>query len=304
MNRWKALLRGSFARAYQLLGAMWLHEKLMRDQFVTILLFHRVNDLIPEDGLTVSTSRFRQICTLLLQRFHVIPLHEVFRLLRQQLPLPRRTVAITFDDCYADNLQAARILHEFQMPATFFVPTGYVGSTRRFEWDRGLPELPNLCWAQIREMVSLGHEIGSHTVNHVNMGLVSPEVAWEELTASRRTIEDHLGRSCRFFAYPFGGPNHFRPEYLPMIEEAGYEGGLSAFGGFVRPGCDDRLLPREAMPYFKSLSHLELHLSGCLHWWYALRGRELGKVEVPQGFEDRPSEFRSLSLSRFLSANG
>jgi hypothetical protein len=89
-----------------------------------------------------------------------------------------------------------------------------------------------------------------------------------------------------------------------MIEEAGYEGGLSAFGGFVRPGCDDRLLPREAMPYFKSLSHLELHLSGCLHWWYALRGRELGQVEVPQGFEDRPSEFRSLSLSRFLSANG
>jgi hypothetical protein len=124
------------------------------------------------------------------------------------------------------------------------------------------------------------------------------------LTTSRRTIEDQLGRPCRFFAYPFGGPNHFRPEFLPMIEQAGYQGGLSAYGGFVRPGCDARMLPREAMPYFKSLSHLELHLSGCLHWWYSLRGRELGQSEVPQGFEDRPSEMRSLPLARFLSSNG
>ena len=47
---------------------------------------------------------------------------------------------------------------------------------------------------------------------------------------------------------------------------------LSAFGGFVHPGCDDRVLPRVAVPAFRSLAHLELYLSGCLNWWYGLRG--------------------------------
>ncbi|MFQ3649748.1 MAG: polysaccharide deacetylase family protein, partial [Gemmataceae bacterium] len=184
------------------------------------------------------------------------------------------------------------------------VPTGFIGTRRRFEWDRHLPELPNLNWQQVGEMVALGHEIGSHSVNHVNMGEVSAETAWHELTMSRQTIEDRLGRPCRYFAYPFGGRNHFRSEFLPMIEQAGYEGCLSAFGGFVRPGCDDRLLPREAVPYFKSLSHLELHLSGCLNWWYAFRGCGQRQTEVPQGFEDRPSEMHSFSRAGFLSSDG
>jgi len=304
MNFWQALVRGSFARTYKLLGAMWLHERLLTQPFLVILLFHRVNDSIPEDGLTVSTRRFRQICQLLRERFRVIPLAEVFRLVREKAALPRRTVAITFDDCYADNWQAAQILHEHQMPATFFLPTGFVGTRRRFEWDRGLPELPNLTWQQVREMVALGHDIGSHTVNHVNMGEVDLGVAWNELTTSRLMIEDQVGRACRYFAYPFGGPQHFRPEFLPLLEQAGYEGGVSAFGGFVRPGCDDRLLPREAVPYFKSLSHLELHLSGCLNWWYAWRGRQQVQTEVPQGFEDQPSEMSSLSRRGFVPHNG
>jgi len=304
---------------------MWLHERLLTQPFLAILLFHRVNDSIPEDGLTVSTWRFRQICQLLRERFRVISLAEVFRIVREKAAMPRRTVAITFDDvsrvkttepreswmprrtvaitfddCYADNWEAAHILHQYQLPATFFLPTGFVGTRRRFEWDRGLPELPNLTWQQVREMAALGHDIGSHTVNHVNMGEVNLAVAWYELTASRGMIEDQVGRACRFFAYPFGGPQHFRSEYLPLLEQAGYEGGLSAFGGFVRPGCDDRLLPREAVPYFKSLSHLELHLSGCLNWWYAWRGRERSQTEVPQGFEDQPSEMSSLSRRGFV----
>ncbi|MFQ3652494.1 MAG: hypothetical protein SNJ75_19435, partial [Gemmataceae bacterium] len=118
MTRWQALLRCSFAQAYKLLGAMWLHERLMTQRFMTILLFHRVNDSIPEDGLTVNSRRFRQICILLRQKFHVVPLDTVFRILREGETIPRRTVAITFDDCYADNLHAAQILHEYQLPAT------------------------------------------------------------------------------------------------------------------------------------------------------------------------------------------
>jgi peptidoglycan/xylan/chitin deacetylase (PgdA/CDA1 family) len=297
MGGWKARLRTSLCAAYRYGGAMRLHEAIARclgQEFVTVLLFHRVTDAIPEDGLTVGSQRFRRICRLLAERFRVVPLGEIFRLLRSGGPLPRRTVAITFDDCYRDNLDAAGVLKGFGLPATFFVPTGFVGTCRPFDWDRHLPPLPNLTWEQVRQMADMGFEIGSHTVSHADMGAVPPEQARHELVASRQTIEEKIGRPCRWFAYPFGGRNNFRPEYLPLIREAGYEGAVSAFGGFVTRLCDDRMLPREAVPYFHSMPHLEMHLSGCLHWLYALRGRLAG----PEPFAAPPPAPPSPSARR------
>jgi peptidoglycan/xylan/chitin deacetylase (PgdA/CDA1 family) len=136
-------------------------------------------------------------------------------------------------------------------------------------------------------MVTLGHEIGSHTASHANLGAVGIDQARDELIRSRRVLMEQLGQPVRWFAYPYGGPHHLRPEYVPLIRETGYDGGLSAFGGFVRPGIDDQVLPREAVPYFKSLLHLEMHLSGCLHWWYDLWGRERLRAGRPPGLDSR-----------------
>ena len=77
-------------------------------------------------------------------------------------------------------------------------------------------------------------------------------------------------RSLRF-AYPYGGKNNFRPEFLPITREIGYEACFSALNGFIRPNMRGQILPREAMPYFRSLTNLELHLSGCLDWFYSAK---------------------------------
>src|SRR4051794_16909421 len=109
MSGWKSALRAAVCGAYRGSGAMRLHEagtRALGQQFMTVLLFHRVTDALPQDGLTVSTPRFREVCELLATRFRVVPLAEVFRIRRDRLPMPRRTVAITFDDCYRDNLDA------------------------------------------------------------------------------------------------------------------------------------------------------------------------------------------------------
>ena len=276
MTGWKTLTRAGLSGAYKYTGAMWLHESLAGlagQQFMTILLFHRVTDVIPQDCLTVSTARFRAICAMLQRRFRVVSLGEIFRILRAGEPMPRRTVAITFDDSYRDTLQAARVLAEFGLPATFFLPTAYIESDRVYDWDRGLPAMPNLTWDEVREMARMGFEIGSHTITHANLGVIGPDQAREELVQSKRQLEDEISQPARWFAYPFGGQHHLRPEYLSLIAEAGYEGTVSAYGGFVRPWTDHRILPREAVPYFHSILHLELHLAGSLHWLYALKGR-------------------------------
>lgn len=272
----KQLAKTALCGLYKYSGAALLPEAVARwrgRSFAVVLLFHRVTDEIPEDGLTVSTARFRRICRMLRRAFRVVPLAEVFRLVRSGEDIPPRTAAVTFDDCYRDNLFAARTLAEFGLPACFFIPTAFVGTGNVFDWDRGLRPMPNLTWDEVREMAGLGHEIGSHTVSHADMGAVPAEQARYELAESKSVLEEKLGRPVRWFAYPFGGRSNFSEERLRLVEEVGYEGCVSAYGGFVYRGTDPRLLPREAVPYFQNVLNLELYLRGALHWLYALKRR-------------------------------
>ena len=300
MSRLASMAKSALCAAYLYSGAARVQEWSARRsgrRFMAILLFHRVTDQIPEDGLTVSTTRFRAICRMLRRGFHVVPLAEVFDTLRAGREIAPRTVAVTFDDCYRDNLCAARVLAEHGLPAAFFVPTAFVGTDRTFPWDAGQPAMPNLTWDEVREMADLGHEIGSHTVNHPDLGVVSLEEGRTELFESKATIEKQLGRPARWLAYPFGGRRNFRPEMAAVAEEAGYEGCLAGFGGFVRPGCDDRLLPRDAAPVYQNLLNLQLYLRGCLDWYYALkRGpAETESAEVKLGREAQAQRGRTLS---------
>jgi peptidoglycan/xylan/chitin deacetylase (PgdA/CDA1 family) len=46
------------------------------------------------------------------------------------------SIVVTFDDGYADNLHcAARLLQQYDIPATFFLTTGYLGGNEEFWWD-------------------------------------------------------------------------------------------------------------------------------------------------------------------------
>lgn len=269
----KHLAKSALCGLYKYSGAMRAQEKLVGRSFMTVLILHRVTDEIPPDGLTVSTHWFEGMCRMLQRSFHVVPLREVFRIHQSGEKPPARTVAITFDDCYRDNLFAARTLAAYRLPACFFIPTGFVGTQQAFPWDEGLPPLANLSWDEVREMASLGHEVGSHTVTHPDMALVSEDRARHELVESKATLERELQRPVRWFAYPFGGKQNFREERLSLVAAAGYEGCLSAYGGFVEAGQKYSMLPREAVPYFKSLLNLELHLTRSLDWIYALKRR-------------------------------
>lgn len=260
---------------------MSLQERIQRwngNSFVVVLLFHRVTDEIPEDGLTIGTRFFGDLCRALQQRFHVVSLTDAMAIVGSNQPPPARTVAITFDDCYRDNLVAARTLADHGLPACFFVPTRYVGTNHVFPWDEGLKAMPNLGWDDLREMVRLGHEVGSHTATHVNMGQVSTDEARRELLESRQTIEQQLERPVRWFAFPYGAPANCPAQRLaPLLREAGYEASFSAHGGFIEPRLREEIYPRQPVTGFRNLIHLELHLTGSLTWLHSLK-RKVGLV--------------------------
>jgi peptidoglycan/xylan/chitin deacetylase (PgdA/CDA1 family) len=103
-------------------------------------------------------------------------------------------VALTFDDGYRDQLSIARYLAKRGVKATFFVITGL----REFMGRRLLRP------GEIKEIASMGHEIGSHTVTHIDMVRAPEDVMRRELVESKKYLSELLNNEVTSFAYPYG----------------------------------------------------------------------------------------------------
>jgi peptidoglycan/xylan/chitin deacetylase (PgdA/CDA1 family) len=101
-----------------------------------VLVYHRVaTPAIDPWNLSVSPENFAAHVAALVRYTRVVPLTELQEAVRAAPERP--LVAITFDDGYVDNLQAAApILAAAGAPATVFLVTGSLGRPGPFWWDR------------------------------------------------------------------------------------------------------------------------------------------------------------------------
>ena len=98
------------------------------------------------------------------------------------------------------------------------------------EWDRAENEVlsPLMDAAQIKEWLAAGHQIGSHTLTHPCLTRLPPAQAREEITASRKKLEDLFGVAIRHFCYPYGDRDE---RTCDLVMEAGYRTACTvAFG--------------------------------------------------------------------------
>ena len=103
-------------------------------------------------------------------------------------------------------------------------------------------------WSELREMADSGLvDIGSHTVTHPILSSITDEESWQELTGSRRQIEDGIGKKVGSFCFPNGMPGDYRPTQVQQIADAGYACSVVASFGLVGNGADPFRLPRIGM---------------------------------------------------------
>jgi peptidoglycan/xylan/chitin deacetylase (PgdA/CDA1 family) len=101
-----------------------------------ILLYHRVA-VVERDpwGMVVSPTNFAEQLAVLKNFGKVVRLDELAHSLGQRKAL-EPTIAVTFDDGYADNLYTAYpLLEQYQLPATFFLTTEFINSEQECWWD-------------------------------------------------------------------------------------------------------------------------------------------------------------------------
>lgn len=246
-----------------LVGGALARFGLLRSQLHrtgVIVAFHRVNDQTAGDDLTRGTRDYESFCRFFRTHFDVVALSEIVRRLETHESI-EGLLAITHDDGYLDNFQlAAPILDKLDLPATFFVSSGFLDTEIIPIWDREVEgELGWMSWDQLRQLRDAGFDIGAHTISHVDLGVVSPAEARIELVDSKRKIEDELNRDIDLFAYPFGGLNNLSDENRALVRETGYRCCLSCHGGMTQDGADLFDLPRIPIsPWYENTDHLAL----------------------------------------------
>ncbi len=101
-----------------------------------ILLYHRVAEIGSDPwSLCVSPSHFAEHLEVLQKLGYTVKLQQLNQTL-QNGKRPKRQVAITFDDGYADNLHNAKpLLERYKIPATIFLATGYMVQQEELWWD-------------------------------------------------------------------------------------------------------------------------------------------------------------------------
>lgn len=201
-----------------------------------IITFHRVTDEIEDDNktLTVKMKTFDKIMRLFKESYNVISLSQLVKEIEEKKGFKDKTAIITFDDGYKDNyIYAAPILIKYNLPACFFVTTGFINTERSFPWDNKFGfRIPNMSWDDVNELVGMGYEIGAHTVNHVNLGKVDEKTAGEEILNSKKQIEDKTGKPVLHFSYPFGGKENITENAKNIIRDF-FKSCSSCFGGKV-----------------------------------------------------------------------
>jgi peptidoglycan/xylan/chitin deacetylase (PgdA/CDA1 family) len=123
--------------------------------------------------------------------------------------LPNRPIVITFDDGWENQYQYAfPLLLKYGFTATLFVVTKFIDRTGFLSTN------------QLREMITQGMEVGSHSCTHPRLDLVQNTLAvWREISSSKEILEDKLAVKIDAFAYPYGSYNK---RVVKWVEAAGY----------------------------------------------------------------------------------
>ncbi|MHB8292990.1 MAG: polysaccharide deacetylase family protein, partial [bacterium] len=103
-------------------------------------------------------------------------------------------------------------------------------------------EMLNL--AELQEMIKSGIEIGSHTKTHPHLTMIPEEIAYEEISASKKILEEKLNININFFAYPYGDYNE---NIKNLVEKAGFQGACVTKTGIAKDNADFFALRRIAV---------------------------------------------------------
>lgn len=186
-----------------------------------ILAYHRINPWYKEDSLSVNPLSFKkQIDYLVSKNFEFLTMEEYIKFRKNTF----KKLILTFDDGFADNFWfALEVIKKFNIKPLIFLIVNFINTDILFPRYKDVGKDRFLTWNEINEMLKYGVEFGSHTLTHPHLTQISHEKAKEEISISKKIIEDKIGKKVKFFCYPYG---EFDERIIDFVKSSGYEGAV------------------------------------------------------------------------------
>ena len=238
------LLFGYFSTRY----AWW--KRAVDYRYPRILMYHMIRDAIPGkkfNSLRVSPEDFEtQIRYLHENGWQTYTMSEV---MAQKESLVPKSVVITFDDGYQDNLiNALPILKKYGFKATIYLVNDrhdrdWSGYRKAKNEGAGLKDEPKLNDDEVKELLESGLiEIGAHTLTHANLKNLDESESQKEICTSKEQIETQFQTACQSFAYPFG---LYGSKEVKIVADCGYSNAVTTKVGIADLNdCNPFEIPR------------------------------------------------------------
>lgn len=336
-------------------GFFWCWRFLKRNK-ITILMVHGVVDdsrqhLWQPLWARISLSQFDATIQLLTRHYTFISLSEAADMIQGKKKIKPYSMVVTFDDGYKNNIVTAQpVLEKYNIPASIFLATGFIGNKNPFWIDRldyalqaanvnGLEielgnekiridssdrdtlqrsyftmrqatkaanrpdhemqtELARLSdrleqdsgkaltdiieqddWAGLLNWddVATSSELvtyGAHTVDHVRLEYVDPDVARQQIDLSKQAIEQARATVCNEFCYPNGSYN---TEITHIIAECGFRLALTSECGLNGVGDNLYTLKRVPFPVHDSPIWILSEINGLIRFLAKLANKLFGR---------------------------
>ncbi|MFW0714245.1 polysaccharide deacetylase family protein [Pedobacter sp. N23S346] len=140
-------------------------------------------------------------------------------------------IIITFDDCAAELFEfAIPELLKRKMKAVFYMPSNHIDGQNIWDIEEyAMASVKLMDIGQLKHLLSLGMEIGSHGEKHIKLNKVDEAAAYLDIANSKKTLEDLLNHKVYSFAYPYG---KIPAKHQQMLTKAGYHFGLAIYTPF------------------------------------------------------------------------
>ncbi|MDP3244349.1 MAG: polysaccharide deacetylase family protein [bacterium] len=196
---------------------------------------------------------------------------------------------LTFDDGFYSS---CRVIKELKgKKAIFFVCPEFINAKdKKAQMDffhnnlrRGeifnsgvLPEdLRPVTWDNLRELVRLGHRIGSHTMTHAKLSrLVSQKDLEKEIIESGNIIEDQLGVKVDCFSHPFGNVESINKQAYNIIKQR-YRECYTGIRGNNQKDFKPHAIWRDHLDLSWPVDYINFVLRGGLDWYYWSKRRKI-----------------------------
>jgi peptidoglycan/xylan/chitin deacetylase (PgdA/CDA1 family) len=200
-------------------------------RLVPVLLYHAVTARPPPgmERFTVAPSHFADHLRVLRDAGRVgLTVSQFAACLKNGSVLPELPVVVTFDDGYADFLDAAERLGIAGLPVTLYMTTGQIGAARMLTR---------------RQLQSLGGsvEVGAHSRTHSRLDELAPGRLRDEVQGSKADLEDLRQQPTRSFAYPHGDHNR---QVRQMVVDAGFDSATAVKNAFSHDRDDPFAIAR------------------------------------------------------------